>query len=134
MPSGCKDPAIRTTLLPRDTNAAGTIFGGVILSHIDLAGAVEAHRVNPRRRFVTVAMKEVVFHEPVFLGDLVSFYTRLVRVGRTSVTVQVDVIAQRRADPSQEVEVTTAEVTFVAVDDDRRPVPIRDEEAASGTG
>jgi len=134
MPSGCKDPAIRTTLLPRDTNAAGTIFGGVILSHIDLAGAVEAHRVNPRRRFVTVAMKEVVFHEPVFLGDLVSFYTRLVRVGRTSVTVQVDVIAQRRADPSQEVEVTTAGVTFVAVDDDRRPVPIRDEEAASGTG
>lgn len=129
-----RDPAIRTTLLPRDTNAAGTIFGGVILSYIDLAGAVEAHRVNPRRRYVTVAMKEVVFHEPVFLGDLVSFYTRLVRVGRTSVTVQVDVIAQRRADPSLEVEVTTAEVTFVAVDENRRPVPILDEEGSRSTG
>ena len=70
------DPAIRITLLPRDTNSAGTIFGGVILSYIDMAGAIEAHRRTRMDRFVTVAMREVIFHKPVFVGDLVSFYSR----------------------------------------------------------
>ena len=68
-----RDPAIRITLLPRDTNSAGTIFGGVILSYIDTAGAIQAHRHTKMERFVTVAMKEVIFHKPVFVGDLVSF-------------------------------------------------------------
>ncbi len=68
------DPAIRITLLPRDTNSRGTIFGGVILSYIDTAGAIQAHRHTKMERFVTVAMKEVIFHKPVFVGDLVSFY------------------------------------------------------------
>jgi len=77
-------PAIKLLLLPKDTNALGTIFGGVILSHVDLASAVEA-RKHAAHRYVTKAMREVEFHEPVFLGDIVSFYTHTVRVGRTSI-------------------------------------------------
>src|SRR3982751_5367025 len=87
-------PAIKVLLLPKDTNAYGTIFGGVILSNIDLASAVEARKVAPLR-FVTKAMREVEFHEPVFLGDVVNFYTETVRVGRTSITVRVSVEAER---------------------------------------
>src|ERR1700750_1554776 len=82
-------PAIRITLLPRDTNPQGTIFGGIILSYIDIAGAVEAHRRTGIERFVTVAMREVTFHEPVYVGDLVSFYATTTRVGTTSITVRV---------------------------------------------
>ena len=81
-------PAIRVLLLPKDTNAYGTIFGGVILAHIDLASAIEARKVAAHR-FVTKAMREVEFHEPVYVGDIVDFYTETVRVGRTSVTVRV---------------------------------------------
>src|ERR1700746_3426829 len=87
-------PAIKVIMMPKDTNAHGTIFGGVILSFIDQAGAVEAKR-HGAGFLVTVAMREVVFHEPVHVGDLVSFYTRLVRIGRTSITVSVEVLAQR---------------------------------------
>ena len=87
-------PAIKVLLLPKDTNAYGTIFGGVILSNIDLASAVEARKVAPHR-YVTKAMREVEFHEPVFVGDSSSFYTETVRVGRTSVTVRVVVEAER---------------------------------------
>src|ERR671919_1862000 len=87
-------PAIKLLLLPKDTNALGTIFGGVILSNIDLASAVEA-RKTAAMRFVTKAMREVEFHAPVFLGDIVSFYTETSRVGRTSVTVRVIVEAER---------------------------------------
>src|SRR5512135_351322 len=87
-------PAIKVLLLPKDTNALGTIFGGVILSHIDLASAVEA-RKTAARRWVTKAMREVEFHEPVYLGDIVSFFAETVRVGRTSLTVRVLVEAER---------------------------------------
>ena len=119
-----RDPAIRVILLPRDTNAAGSIFGGVILSHLDLAGVVEA-RKHTNKLFVTVSMKEVVFKEPVFVGDLVSFYTELVRIGTTSITVKVEVEAQRFKDPSKTVRVTEAEIVYVAVDENRRPTPVR---------
>src|SRR5947199_10179553 len=87
-------PAIRVLMMPKDTNALGTIFGGIILSYIDQAGAVEAHRHVPGR-LVTVALREVVFHAPVFVGDLVSFFTETLRLGRTSVTVKVSVAAER---------------------------------------
>src|SRR5215467_6155970 len=87
-------PAIRLTMLPRDTNAYGTIFGGVILSYIDLAGGIEARRQSPKK-FVTKAMREVIFVAPVHLGDLVTFYTRTVRIGTTSVCVAVEVEAER---------------------------------------
>jgi acyl-CoA thioesterase YciA len=119
-----RDPAIRVILLPRDTNAQGSVFGGVILSHLDLAGVVEA-RKHAARRFVTVAMKEVVFKEPVFVGDVVSFYTETVRVGTTSVTVRVEVEAQRFQDPSTRVLVTQAEIAYVAVDEEGKPVPVK---------
>jgi acyl-CoA thioesterase YciA len=109
------DPAIRITLLPRDTNSQGTIFGGVILSYIDTAGAIQAHRHTRMERFVTVAMKEVIFHKPVFVGDLVSFYAKVARVGTTSITVRV-IVEVERFGKSERVRVTEAEVTYVAVD------------------
>ena len=113
-----KDPAIRITLLPRDTNSRGTIFGGVILSYIDTAGAIEAHRHTQMERFVTVAMKEVIFHKPVFVGDLVSFYAETVKVGTTSITVRVVVEVERLGKKSERVRVTEAEVIYVAVDEE----------------
>ena len=119
-----RDPAIRVILLPRDTNAQGSIFGGVILSHLDLAGVVEARR-HANKRFVTVAMKEVVFRKPVFVGDTVSFYAKTKRIGRTSVTVQVEVEAQRWDDPKKRVLVTSAEIVYVAVDAKGKPIPVR---------
>jgi acyl-CoA thioesterase YciA len=119
------DPAIRITLLPRDTNPQGTIFGGIILSYIDMAGAVEAHRRTGVERFVTVAMREVVFHEPVFVGDLVSFYAETARIGTTSITVRVLVEAQRYGGTGGErIKVTEAEVIYVAVDANRRKMRI----------
>jgi acyl-CoA thioesterase YciA len=115
--------AIRVVLMPKDTNALGTIFGGVILSYIDQAGAVEAHR-HCRGKIVTVAMREVVFHAPVFVGDLVSFYTSTRRLGTTSITVAVEVEAERGQPGGPKVKVTEAEVVFVHVDADGRPTPI----------
>jgi len=127
-------PAIRVLLLPKDTNAYGTIFGGVILSNIDLASAVEARKLGVHR-FVTKAMREVEFHEPCFVGDLVDFYTETLRVGRTSVTVRVVVEAERwnagesscGSGHGERVKVTEAEVVLVAVDGHGRPTPIRPE-------
>jgi acyl-CoA thioesterase YciA len=126
-------PAIKVLLLPKDTNAYGTIFGGVILSNIDLASAVEARKLAPLR-YVTKAMREVEFHEPVFLGDVVNFYTETVRIGRTSITVRVSVEAERWSAGTggpvghgERVKVTEAEVVLVAVNDQGRPVPIRPE-------
>ncbi|MEJ7622709.1 MAG: hotdog domain-containing protein [Pyrinomonadaceae bacterium] len=119
-----RDAAIRLTMMPRDTNAHGTVFGGVILSYIDVAGGVEAVRQTKHERFVTVAMKEVIFHEPVFIGDLVSFYARTVKVGRTSISIHVDVEAERFGSRGQRVKVTSAEVTFVAINQFREKVAI----------
>jgi acyl-CoA thioesterase YciA len=117
-------PAIKVLLLPKDTNAMGTIFGGVILSHVDLASAVEARKAAPHR-YVTKAMREVEFHEPVFLGDIVNFFTETVRIGRTSITVKVSVEAERwGAGRGEKVKVTEAEVVLVAVDAHGRPRPI----------
>jgi acyl-CoA thioesterase YciA len=117
-------PAIKVLLLPKDTNVYGTIFGGVILSHIDLASSVEARKVAARR-YVTKAMREVEFHEPVFLGDIVNFFTETVRLGRTSITVKVSVEAERwGAGHGERVKVTEAEVVLVALNDQGRPTPI----------
>lgn len=117
-------PAIKVLLLPKDTNALGTIFGGVILSHIDLASAVEARKTAPRR-YVTKAVREVEFHEPVFLGDIVNFFTETVRVGRTSITVRVSVEAERwGSGQGERAKVTQAEVVLVAVDELGRPMPV----------
>jgi acyl-CoA thioesterase YciA len=120
-----RDPAIRITLLPRDTNSAGTIFGGVILSYIDMAGAIEAHRRTGMERFVTVAMREVIFHKPVFVGDLVSFYAETVNIGNTSITIRVIVETERVGSTAEVVRVTEAEVVYVAVDANRQKTKIK---------
>ena len=123
MNDGILQPKTRVLMMPRDTNPAGTIFGGVILSYMDQAGAEEA-LCHGAKRVVTVAMKEVVFHEPVFVGDLVSFFSSLVKLGRTSVTVRVTVIAARHWNREEEVHVTEAEITYVNVNEANRPVPL----------
>lgn len=121
-----KIPAIRVVMMPRDTNSHGTIFGGVLLSYIDQAGAIEVHK-HSNKKVVTVAMHEVIFIEPVFVGDLVSFYTETIKIGRTSITVKVYVESDRIiAAQKQKVKVTEAEVVYVAVNDERRPVPVLD--------
>ena len=113
-------------MLPKDTNAHGTIFGGVILSYIDLAGGVECRRQSPKK-FVTKAMHEVVFVAPVYLGDLVTFYTKTVKIGTTSITVDVEVEVERLgiSGTKEVVRVTEAEVIYVAVGADGKPVPIK---------
>ena len=125
--------ALKAVMMPRDTNPHGTIFGGVILSYIDEAAAVGArHEMRragwPDRRIVTVAMKSVEFHKPVCVGDVVSFWTQVIRVGRTSITVRVTVEAER---DGRVQKLTQAEVTYVAVelaDGTPHPVPIRGED------
>jgi len=118
------DPTLRVTMLPRDTNARGTIFGGVILSHIDLAGGIAASRLAARN-FVTRAMRAVEFIAPVYIGDVVSFYAVVVREGTTSVTVKVSVEAERGREPRHRVKVTEAEVIYVAVDEAGNPTSLR---------
>jgi acyl-CoA thioesterase YciA len=121
--------ALKAVMMPRDTNPQGTIFGGVLLSFIDQAGAIGARWEIERasgtpKTLVTVAMNKVEFRHPVLVGDVVSFLTRLVRIGRTSITMHVSVEVER---DSGVVQVTQAEVTYVAIDtttDGRRPVPI----------
>jgi acyl-CoA thioesterase YciA len=117
------EPAIKVLMMPRDTNVHGTIFGGVLLSHIDQAGAVHARRLG-LDRVVTVAMEAVEFKLPVYVGDTVSFFAETVRIGNTSITVKIDVWASRFAPAREQVHVTTAEIVFVHVDEERRPLPI----------
>ncbi len=127
-----RTPAIRVLLMPKDTNGYGTIFGGVILSHLDLASAIEARKAGAYR-FVTRAMRAVEFHQPVYVGDIVDFFTETLRVGTTSVTVRVEVEAERWGVPpshpdavgrGERVKVTEAEVVLVAVDHEGRPMPV----------
>lgn len=117
--------AIRVSMLPRDTNPGGTIFGGVILSHLDQAGGIEA-RKHADKLFVTVAMRGVEFIAPVFVGDVVSFYTRTIRIGRTSVTVGIIVEAMRYHNSNEVVRVMEAEAIYVAVDDQRKPILVKE--------
>lgn len=122
------NPAIRVIMMPKDTNARGTIFGGVILSYIDQAAAVAAYKQS-NKNFVTKAMNAVEFVAPVHLGDVVSFYANIVRFGTSSLTVKVDVEAERIQPEGQKqlVKVTEAEVVCVAVNPQGRPIPILDE-------
>jgi len=122
--------AIQVPMMPKDTNRHGTIFGGVLLSYIDLAGAITAQRElqlrggNPNASFVTVAINRVEFRMPVLVGDVVRFETSVIRIGRTSMTIRIDVHAERGAEV---IHVTEAEGTFVGVDlstPERKPVPL----------
>ena len=121
--------ALRIMMMPRDTNHAGTIFGGVILSYVDQAGYVEARR-HGLARWVTAAIDRVEFVAPVFVGDIVDFQTRTERIGTTSVVVDVHVVAERRLS-EERVHVTTARLVMVSVDEEGRPVPHRRGEAGS---
>ena len=117
-------PAIRVLMMPRDTSPLGTIFGGLILSYIDQAGAIFA-RQHTKQRLVTVAMHEVKFIAPVFVGDLVSFYVETLKIGNTSITVRVTVEARRGNAPHDTVRVTQAEVVYVAVNEQGKSVPVK---------
>lgn len=118
------NPAIRTVMMPRDTNHLGSIFGGHILSLIDLAAGQHARTIEPKK-YVTKVMREVNFIAPVYVGDLVSFYTRTINIGKTSVTVGVEVEATRGVDSVTTIHVTSAEVVMVAVDQSNKPVRIK---------
>ena len=122
-PKGLRIPEIRTVMLPRDTNHLGSIFGGHILSLIDLAAAQHARAISPKK-YVTKLVREVEFISPVYVGDVVSFYCDTVRLGRTSITVRVVVEVLRGIDLVRTLQVTSAEVVMVAVDDKFRPIPI----------
>jgi len=119
------EPSIRVVMMPRDTNAEGTIFGGVILSLMDQAAYVEAIR-QAHHSYVTVCFNKVEFHKPVYVGDVLSVYCETTRVGSTSITIHVRVRAARRLAPESHVDVTEGEVVFVAVDDQGNPVPVFD--------
>lgn len=123
------EPMIRVVMMPEDTNPLGFIFGGVVLSHLDIAAGEEALK-TARQPVVTKVMKEVDFVGRVMVGDWVSFYTRTVGVGTTSVTVQVLVTAHRGYERDDVYMVTEAQVVFVAVDDTGRPTPIQGKKLA----
>ena len=117
-------PQIRMVMLPKDTNSLGNIFGGVILSHLDLAAGEHARRIAPHL-YVTKVLHEVDFIAPVEVGDTVSYYTETIRVGKTSVTIRVLVEAERGVGKRESIKVTEAEVVMVAIDEKGRPISIR---------
>ena len=119
------EPRIKLVALPKDTNSAGNIFGGWIMSQIDLAGAQAAREVAPER-VVTISMKEVVFKQPVFVGDVVSCYAKIIGVGKTSITTQIEVTALRlnKGGFRESVHVTSATATYVSVTKDGEKKPI----------
>jgi len=122
LPEG-KEPALRVVPMPADANQHGDIFGGWIVSQVDIAGSVVAAR-HARGRVATVAVNALQFKQPVFIGDVLSFYAEIVRVGNTSITVDVEVYAQRNPSEVETVKVTEATLTYVATDQNRRPRPV----------
>jgi acyl-CoA thioesterase YciA len=117
-------PQIRVVMMPKDTNAMGNIFGGVILSHLDLAAAEHARTIAPQHLFVTKVLREVDFIAPVKVGDIVSYFTETVKEGNTSITIRVRVEAERGVGIRETIKVTEAEVVMVAVDASGHPVSI----------
>jgi acyl-CoA thioesterase YciA len=121
-----REPVIRIIPMPKDTNPNGDIFGGWIMSHVDLAGSIVAS-ARIRGRMATVAVNQFTFKHPVYVGDLVSIYGKVERVGNTSLTVYLEVFVQRSTlgqFSGEIVRVTDASVTYVALDENRRPTPI----------
>ena len=118
-----KDPILRVVPMPADANQHGDIFGGWIMAQVDIAGSVLAAR-HARGRVVTVAVNEFQFKQPVFIGDVLSFYCEIVRVGNTSITVNAEVYAQRNPSDLETVKVTEATLTYVAMGPDRKPRPV----------
>lgn len=119
-------PAIRVLAMPADTNAAGDIFGGWLMSQVDIAGSIEAFR-RARGRIVTVAVNEFRFLQPVYVGDLISLYSKLIRIGTTSIRIHVTAFAERNRGKDECHKVAEAEITYVAIDENRRPRSINPE-------
>lgn len=125
MVDSAREPAIRVMATVADTNAVGDIFGGWIMSQVDIAGSIPAHRLA-KGRVVTVAVNSFQFHEPVYVGDVVSCYADIEKIGQTSITVFVEVFAEReQGDEVLHIKVTEATLTYVAVDRNGRPRPVR---------
>ena len=120
-----KELVLKLTPRPSDCNMNGDIFGGWVMSQVDIAGSIIPARYT-RGRMATVAVKEFIFKQPVRVGDILSFFGKVVRVGTTSVTVEVEVYAERFTDQGRYVKVTEATLTYVAIDDDGRPRPLPD--------
>ncbi|HTH45252.1 MAG TPA: acyl-CoA thioesterase [Oxalicibacterium sp.] len=122
LPAG-KTPQLRVLPMPTDTNMNGDVFGGWIMAHVDLAGSLPAAK-RANGRVATVAVNSFVFKHPVFVGDVLSIYADIVKVGNTSITVNVEVFAERNLQQAETVKVTEATLTYVATDDKRRPRPV----------
>ena len=120
-----KQSAIKIVALPRDTNASDSIFGGWIMSQIDIAGAVAALE-RAKCKIVTVAVNMIEFHEPIFIGDLISCYAEVIKTGITSIIVKVEVYAERHPLNKQAVKVTEAELIYVAIDENHKPRKLSD--------
>ena len=122
-----REPTIRIAAMPSDANYTGDMFGGWLMGQVDIAGSIPAvHRA--KGRVATVAVNSFVFKQPIFVGDVVSFYTRIMKVGNTSITVEVEVYAQRDPVKPTCVKVTEATLTYVAVGEDRKPRPVPPED------
>ncbi|MDN3922297.1 acyl-CoA thioesterase [Roseateles violae] len=121
-PATPRELVIRVMPMPADANANGDIFGGWIMAQVDIAGSVLPARIT-RGRVATVAVNEFIFKQPVSVGDLLSFYAQVTRVGRTSITVHVEVVAERNPADPQVVKVTEANLTYVAIDNQGKPRP-----------
>lgn len=129
LPAG-KEPTLRVVPMPADSNSSGDIFGGWVMSQVDIAGSIPAIR-RARGRVATVAVNAFTFKQPVLIGDVVSFYADIVRVGNTSITVNVEVYAQRNPSDIETVKVTEATLTYVATGSDRKPRSVPPEVPAS---
>lgn len=117
------EPTIRVLAMPADTNSSGDIFGGWIMSQVDIAASIAAKRLA-ECRVVTVAVNSFSFKKPVYVGDLISCYAKVIKIGNTSITVDVEVYAERDRHPDNVVKVTEAVLTFVALDPEGRPTPL----------
>jgi acyl-CoA thioesterase YciA len=128
-----RQPMLRVVPMPSDVNYHGDVFGGWIMSQVDIAGAILAVQ-RARGKVATVAVNSFVFKQPVYQGDVVSFYATITRIGHTSVTVGVEVYAQRKLGDEEVVKVTEANLTYVAIGDDRRPRELPPEAAPDKSG
>ncbi len=122
LPDEC-DLAIRVMAMPADTNASGDIFGGWLMSQVDIAGSIIARR-HAKGRTATVAVDSFQFKKPVFVGDVISCYAKITRIGKTSLTINVKAYAERHGQTHEHIQVTEADLTYVAVDEQRRPRPL----------
>ena len=122
-----KIPSIRTVAMPADTNSSGDIFGGWVLSQMDLAGGVLATQVS-KKRITTVAIDKMRFHKPIKVGDIVSFYTQVNNTGNTSITIDIETFVTRKNDQlekNQEIKVTEGKFVYVSIDLNGKPIPIK---------